>query len=162
MLCKINKIKFVHNPKDGFLLIAIKKRKEEEMKINMYIFVLIFLSVCILPVSQLNAEDKICNNFSDSEWIIWFADSLDMNAEIGEMRNEYIFCRLQSEDAESFIEFLYYVINEKNKRKITKELQMPIHNDIDINRCKYNVSKSKTDRRFKKWLMNQLNHIEKF
>ena len=96
------------------------------MKINMYIFVLIFLSVCILPVSQLNAEDKICNNFSDSEWIIWFADSLDMNAEIGEMRNEYIFCRLQSEDSESFIEFLYYVINEKNKGKITKELQQNI------------------------------------
>ena len=114
--------------------------------------------MCILPV---NAEDKVCDNFSDSEWVIWFADSLDMNAEIGELRNEYIFCRLQSEDAESFIEFLYYAINEKNKGKIKKELQMPVHDDIDINRCKYNVSKSKTDRRFKKWLMYQLNHIEK-
>ena len=51
---------------------------------------------------------------------------------------------------------------QKNKGKITKELQMPIHDDIDINRCKYNVSKSKTDRRFKKWLMYQLDHIEKF
>ena len=47
--------------------------------------------MCILPV---NAEDKVCDNFSDSEWVIWFADSLDMNAEIGELRNEYIFYRL--------------------------------------------------------------------
>ena len=132
------------------------------MKINNSIFVLMFLSMYILPVLQVNAEDKICDSFSDSEWVIWFADSLDMNAEIGELRNEYIFCRLQSEDAESFIEFLYYAINEKNKGKITKELQMPLHDDVDLKRCRDNVSKSKTDRRFKKWLMNQLNHIEKF
>lgn len=132
------------------------------MKINNPIFVLMFLSMYILPVLQVNAEDKICDSFSDSEWVIWFADSLDMNAEIGELRNEYIFCRLQSEDAESFIQFLYSVINENNKGKITKELQMPLHDDYDIKRCKDNVSKSKTDRRFKKWLMYQLDHIEKF
>lgn len=132
------------------------------MKINSSIFVLMFLSMCILPVSQVNAEDKICDSFSDAEWIIWFSDSLDMNAEITELRNEYIFCRLQSEDAESFIQFLYSVINENNKGKITKELQMPLHDDFDIKRCKDNVSKSKTDRRFKKWLMYQLDHIEKF
>ena len=132
------------------------------MKINSSIFVLMFLSMYILPVSQVNAEDKICDSFSDAEWIIWFSDSLDMNTEITELRNEYIFCRLQSEDAESFIQFLYSVINENNKGKITKELQMPLHDDFDIKRCKDNVSKSKTDRRFKKWLMYQLNHIEKF
>lgn len=132
------------------------------MKINMFIFSLIILSVCILPVSQLDAEDRVCDYFSDSEWVIWFADSLDMNTEIGELRNEYIFCRLQSEDAESFIQFLYSVINENNKGKITKELQMPLHDDVDLKRCRDNVSKSKTDRRFKKWLMYQLNHIEKF
>lgn len=132
------------------------------MKINSSIFVLMFLSMYILPVSQVNAEDKICDSFSDAEWIIWFSDSLDMNAEITELRNEYIFCRLQSEDAESFIQFLYSVINENNKGKITKELQMPLHDDFDIKRCKDNVSKSKTDRRFKKWLMYQLDHIEKF
>lgn len=61
------------------------------MKINISILLLIILSMCILPV---NAEDKVCDNFSDSEWVIWFADSLDMNAEIGELRNEYIFYRL--------------------------------------------------------------------
>ena len=132
------------------------------MKINSSIFVLMFLSMYILPVSQVNAEDKICDSFSNAEWIIWFSDSLDMNAEITELRNEYIFCRLQSEDAESFIQFLYSVINENNKGKITKELQMPLHDDFDIKRCKDNVSKSKTDRRFKKWLMYQLDHIEKF
>ena len=132
------------------------------MKINSSIFVLMFLSMYILPVSQVNAEDKICDSFSDAEWIIWFSDSLDINAEITELRNEYIFCRLQSEDAESFIQFLYSVINENNKGKITKELQMPLHDDFDIKRCKDNVSKSKTDRRFKKWLMYQLDHIEKF
>lgn len=132
------------------------------MKINSSIFVLMFLSMYILPVTQVNAEDKICDSFSDAEWIIWFSDSLDMNAEITELRNEYIFCRLQSEDAESFIQFLYSVINENNKGKITKELQMPLHDDFDIKRCKDNVSKSKTDRRFKKWLMYQLDHIEKF
>lgn len=132
------------------------------MKINSSIFVLMFLSMYILPVTQVNAEDKICDSFSDAEWIIWFSDSLDMNAEITELRNEYIFCRLQSEDAESFIQFLYSVINENNKGKITKELQMPLHDDIDIKKCKDNVSKSKTDRRFKKWLMYQLDHIEKF
>ena len=132
------------------------------MKINSSIFVLMFLSMYILPVSQVNAEDKIRDSFSDAEWIIWFSDSLDMNAEITELRNEYIFCRLQSEDAESFIQFLYSVINENNKGKITKELQMPLHDDFDIKRCKDNVSKSKTDRRFKKWLMYQLDHIEKF
>ena len=85
------------------------------MKNVMSIFLLIFFSICILPVSQLYAEEQICDNFSDSEWVIWFADSLDVNAEIGELRNEYIFCRLQSDDAESFIEFLYYAINVKNK-----------------------------------------------
>lgn len=132
------------------------------MKINSSIFVLMFLSMYILPVSQVNAEDKICDSFSNAEWIKWFSDSLDMNAEISELRNEYIFCRLQSEDAESFIQFLYSVINENNKGKITKELQMPLHDDFDIKRCKDNVSKSKTDRRFKKWLMYQLDHIEKF
>ena len=132
------------------------------MKINSSIFVLMFLSMYILPVSQVNAEDKICDSFSNAEWIKWFSDSLDMNAEISELRNEYIFCRLQSEDAESFIQFLYSVINENNKGKITKELQMPLHDDFDIKRCKDNMSKSKTDRRFKKWLMYQLDHIEKF
>ncbi len=118
---------------------------------------LIFLFMCILPISQVNAENKVCDNFSDFEWIIWFADSLDMNAEITEQRNEYIFCRLQSEDAESFIQFLHSAINEKNKGKIAKELQQPLHDDVDLKRCKYNISKSKTDQKFKKWLICQLN-----
>lgn len=33
------------------------------MKINSSIFVLMFLSMYILPVSQVNAEDKICDSF---------------------------------------------------------------------------------------------------
>ena len=94
----------------------------------------------ILPFSHAYAEGKICDSYSDSEWIIWFSDSLDNNAEVAELRNEYLFCRLESVDSESFIQFLYSVINNKNKDKIQRELQRPLHDDVDIERCKSNAA----------------------
>lgn len=124
------------------------------MKNNIYI--LIFLSVCVLQPLQTKADDKVCDNFSDLEWIQWFSNSFDMNVEIAELRNEYLFCRLESDDSENFIRFLYFSINVKNKEKIEKELQMPIHDDIDINKCIYNISRAKVNQRFKKWLICQL------
>ena len=115
----------------------------------------------ILPFSHAYAGGKICDSYSDSEWIIWFSDSLDNNVEVAELRNEYLFCRLESVDSESFIQFLYSVINNKNKDKIQRELQRPLHDDVDIERCRSNVSNSKIKRKFKKWLLYQLYHTEK-
>ena len=103
-----------------------------------------------------NIEKKMCDDFSDAEWIMWFTDSLDMNVEIKELRNEYLFCRLESGDSEHFIAFLYSAINEQNKEKIKKELQRPLHDDVDIEKCMNNISISKATKRFKKWLIRQL------
>ena len=103
-----------------------------------------------------NIEKKMCDDFSDAEWIMWFSDSLDMNVEITELRNEYLFCRLESGDSEHFIAFLYSAINEQNKEKIKKELQRPLHDDVDIEKCMNNISISKATKRFKKWLIRQL------
>lgn len=126
------------------------------MKFTSHIYLLVFIFICVFPLSHVNAEDKICDNLSDSEWIILYADSFDINAEITELRNEYLFCRLESGDSENFIKFLYFSIKGKNNEKIEQDLQMPIHDDIDIKKCIYNVSKSETNSRFKKWLICQL------
>lgn len=126
------------------------------MKFTNPTYFLVFIYIFVSSLSQVKAEDKICDNFSDSEWIILYADSFDMNAEITELRNEYLFCRLESDDSEKFIKFISFSIKEKIKKKIEQDLQMPIHDDIDIKKCMYNVSKSKTNRRFKKWLICQL------
>ncbi|MBR1564077.1 MAG: hypothetical protein IJ650_01890 [Paludibacteraceae bacterium] len=126
------------------------------MKNIIKINALVCIIISIVPLNNSKAGNKICDNFSDYEWIMWFADSLDTNTELTEMRNEYLFCKLESDDSESFINFLYSAINKKNKRKIRKELAMPLNDGVDLNRCISNISKSKINRRFKKWLICQL------
>ena len=126
------------------------------MKINIQIILLVLLSIHITQSLQAKTENNVCDTFTDSEWILCFADSLERNAEVTEMRNEYLFCRLESDSAESFVQFLYSAVNKKNRKSIERELQMPIHDDININRCLYNVSKSRINPRFKKWMIAQL------
>ena len=126
------------------------------MKFNLQIIFLVFLSIHITQSLQARTENNVCDTFSDSEWILCFADSLENNAEVAEQRNEYLFCRLESDSAESFVQFLHSAVNKKNRKSIERELQMPIHDDININRCIYNVSKSRINTRFKRWIISQL------
>lgn len=126
------------------------------MKINLQSIFLVFLSICLAQSIQAKTENNVCDIFSDSEWILWFEDSLEVNAEMTELRNEYLFCRLESDSAESFVQFLCSVVNKQNRKSIERELQMPIHDDININRCIYNVSKSRINMRFKRWIISQL------
>lgn len=126
------------------------------MKINIQIILLVLISIHITQSLQAKTENNVCDAFTDSEWILCFADSLERNAEVTEMRNEYLFCRLESDSAESFVQFLYSAVNKKNRKSIERELQMPIHDDININKCLYNVSKSRINPRFKKWMIAQL------
>ena len=126
------------------------------MKINLQIIFLVFLSIHMPQSLQANTENNVCDTYSDSEWILWFVDSLEVNAEMTELRNEYLFCRLESDSAESFVQFLCSAVNKKNRNSIERELQMPIHDNININSCIYNVSKSRINTRFKKWMISQL------
>lgn len=118
----------------------------------------LFVSIIACNVQILHANDNcsICYNFSDSIWIQWFADSLDTNAEILEMRNEYMFCRLESNNSNEFIFFLSNNKNETNACKIAKELQNPVNDDIDVKRCIRNVQRSEVNHQFKRWLIQQL------
>ncbi len=126
------------------------------MKIYIQIIFLVFLSIHMTQSLQAKTENNICDTYSDSEWILWFADSLEVNAEMTELRNEYLFCRLESDSAASFIQFLCSAVNRKNRKSIERELQKPIHDDINIDRCIYNVSKSRISTRFKRWMIFQL------
>ena len=131
------------------------------MKMNQLIICLAFISIHMTQPIQAKTENSVCDTFSDSEWILWFVDSLEVNAEITELRNEYLFCRLESDSAESFVQFLYSAVNKRNRKSIERELQMPINDDINITRCIYNVSKSQINTRFKKWMIYQLKQADR-
>ena len=120
------------------------------------VFFSITLSICNVFSLHADNELSICKNFSDSIWMQWFADSFDTNAEIIEMRNEYLFCRLESDNYEDFVYFLYITTDSTMKRIIGKELQHPLNDDIDINKCINNVKKSNVNFSFKMWLINNL------
>ena len=45
--------------------------------------------------------------------ILMFVNSLEVNAEMTELRNEYLFCCLESGSTESFVQFLCSAVNKK-------------------------------------------------
>lgn len=120
------------------------------------IYVLITIIACNAQILHANDDCLLCENFSDSIWIQWFSDSLDTNVEILEMRNEYMFCRLASKNSTEFVSFLSNCMNETNSSKIAKELQNPVNDDIDVRKCIRKVKRSKGNRQFKRWLIQQL------
>lgn len=120
------------------------------------IYVLITIIACNAQILHANDDCLLYENFSDSIWIQWFADSLDTNVEILEMRNEYMFCRLASKNNTEFVSFLSNCMNETNSSKIAKELQNPVNDDIDVRKCIRKVKRSKGNRQFKRWLIQQL------
>lgn len=117
------------------------------------IYVLITIIACNAQRLHANDDCLLYENFSDSIWIQWFADSLDTNVEILEMRNEYMFCRLASKNSTEFVSFLSNCMNETNSSKIAKELQNPVNDDIDVRKCIRKVKRSKGNRQFKRWLI---------
>ena len=119
-------------------------------------YVLIAITACNAQILHANDDCLLYENFSDSVWIQWFADSLDTNVEILEMRNEYMFCRLASKSSTEFVSFLNNGVNEINASKIARELQNPLNDDIDVRKCIRNVRNSKVKHQFKKWLIQQL------
>ena len=124
------------------------------------IYLLVTIIACNVQIMYANDNCSMCYNISDSIWIQWFADSLDTNVEILEMRNEYMFCRLASEKSTEFVSFLNKCMNEANADKIANELQNPVNDDIDVGKCIRNVKRSKGDHQFKRWLIQQLRKKE--
>ena len=95
---------------------------------------LIFAIVVSLSFNlRADTCDWVDETVSDSLWIQWFLPKYDNNAEISEMRNEYLFCRLVSTECCCFLQYLRNSIDDVTRAKIGKELQNPIHDDININ-----------------------------
>ncbi len=116
----------------------------------------VVLAACVAIPLFASADTKVCDNFSDSTWIQWFADSLDLNAEISEMRNEYLFCRLESDRYEEFLSFLFSAKGKIGLEKIARELKNPVNDGIDIDKCINKITFSHVDTQFLEWLIAQL------
>ena len=116
----------------------------------------VVLAACVAIPLFASADTKVCDNFSDSIWIQWFADSLDLNAEISEMRNEYLFCRLESDRYEEFLSFLFSAKGKIGLEKIARELKNPVNDGIDIDKCINKITFSHVDTQFQEWLIAQL------
>ena len=88
---------------------------------------------------QADSCARFKETVSDSLWFQWFSPEYDNSVEISEMRNEYLFFRLASVDCCSFLLFLSNSIGDTTLSKIEKELQSPLHDDIDIETCAQNI-----------------------
>ena len=119
---------------------------------------LIFAIVVSLSFNlRADTCDWVDETVSDSLWIQWFLPKYDNNVEIIEMRNEYLFGRLVSTESCSFLRFLSNSIEDVTRSKIGKELQNPIHDDININTCVQNIlSCPSIHSSFKIWLIDNI------
>ncbi len=125
-----------------------------------HLCLLLIILECFAYSLYSDERSSICKEFSDSIWILWFADSLDTNVETSEMRNEYIFCRLESDHYADFVRFLYVHIDSINRKKIEKDLQSPINDNIDYKKCVNNVMNTNVDCSFKMWLANLICRVD--
>lgn len=128
---------------------------DEEMRRLMFIFAIVVSLSFNLRANTCDWVDEI---ISDSLWIQWFLPKHDNNVEIIEMRNEYLFCRLLSTECCSFLEYLSSSIDDDVTRaKIGKELQNPIHDDINIKTCVQKILSCPTiNNSFKIWLVDNI------
>lgn len=121
-----------------------------------------FLAILVLfPLMcyELHAEtcDWSDHIVSDSIWIQWFSSIYDDNIEICEMRNEYLFCQLESPDCCTFISYLEVAIDETIILKLEQELQNPLNDNINVPRCVQNVMLcTYASNNIKNWLITNL------
>ncbi len=112
---------------------------------------------------QADSCARFKETVSDSLWFQWFSPEYDNSVEISEMRNEYLFCRLASVDCCSFLLFLSNSIGDTTLLKIEKELQSPLHDDIDIETCAQNIlSCPIIENNFKTWLIDKIKQPTKY
>ncbi|MBR3564952.1 MAG: hypothetical protein IKN91_01295 [Paludibacteraceae bacterium] len=127
------------------------KKKYSILFISLHIFILCIAQNC-----------NIAENLSDSIWLQLYSKAYNTNVEISEIRNEYLFCRLETDTdtnyGNSFILFLYNNIsNDSSFRNAIKfELRNPINDNINIEICVVNIIKSKVCIDFKRWLIGNL------
>lgn len=102
----------------------------------------------------------LSQEYSDEDWEEWICDSLDNNVEISEMRNEYLFCQLSLQSYDRFLNYLYNLINTHPHLKIiiANELKNPVNDVIDLNLCIEHISKSRTKKSFKNWMIKNIQH----
>lgn len=102
----------------------------------------------------------LSHEYSDEDWEEWICDSLDNNVEISEMRNEYLFCQLSLQSYDRFLNYLYNLINTHPHLKIiiANELKNPVNDVIDLNLCIDHISKSRTKKSFKNWMIKNIKH----
>ena len=111
---------------------------------------------CITFTSKINACKWIEQVSSDTIWVQWFSEDSDNNVEILEMRNEYIYCRLLSDDCCQFLSFLSN-LDDAVKWKIEQELQNPINDAIDLDNCIQNIKACNSlDNSTIHWLIDNL------
>ena len=122
---------------------------------------IIITFILFLSFASLEVKSKECDmiNYipSDSIWLQDFRMSYNNSIEISEICNEYLFCRLESNDCYSFILFLYLSLTPDDRNRIEYELQHPVEDIINIDLCIQNVVlSSSVEESFKNWLITNL------
>lgn len=102
----------------------------------------LIIILCLLIGMKISACSN-CNDYyamSDS-LVVWLQNKYDNNAEISEMRNEYVFILLQSQFCSHFLNKIY-TQNKEIQRNFYKEIKHPLYDDINKEQCMINVNKS--------------------
>lgn len=127
-----------------------------------YYFIIALITLLLYCDNTMAVCDCILlsQEYSDEDWEEWMCDSLDNNVEISEMRNEYLFCQLSLQSYDRFLNYLYNLINTHPHLKIiiANELKNPVSDVIDLNLCIEHISKSRTKKSFKKWMIRNIKH----
>ena len=106
-----------------------------------------------IPFPELNIEGA---GQTGSKTVSIDLDELGVYGLYRAFGEEYNSYKADHTNADESVQKILSAINEQNKEKIKKELQRPLHDDVDIEKCMNNISISKATKRFKKWLIRQL------